>query len=105
MPNEPEPKIIAQVDRALADIVPGFLENRQKDCKLVLAALEKVDYETIRILGHSMKGVGGGYGFNPVTDLGASVEQAAKDKNMVEIQNLINELMIYLERVKVVYVD
>ncbi|MDF9408966.1 MAG: Hpt domain protein [Pelotomaculum sp. PtaB.Bin013] len=105
MNNEPGQKIIAHVDRDLADIVPDFLENRQKDCKLVLDALEKGDYETIRILGHSMKGVGGGYGFDTITDLGASIEQAAKDKNKVEIHNLINKLMVYLDRVEVVYMD
>lgn len=105
MNNEPEQKIIAHVDSDLADIIPGFLENRQKDCKSVLDALEKGDYETIRILGHSMKGVGGGYGFNTVTDLGASIEQAAKNKNTMEIYNLINKLITYLDRVEVVYID
>jgi len=103
--NEFNKKIIVRVDKDLAEIIPVFLENRQKDCKSIQEALEKGDYETIRILGHSMKGVGGGYGFDAVTDLGASIEQAAKNKDAAEINNLIDELMTYLDRVEVVFVD
>ncbi|MCG9968857.1 Hpt domain-containing protein [Pelotomaculum terephthalicicum JT] len=105
MNNEFNKKIIVRVDKDLAEIIPVFLENRQKDCKSIKEALEKGDYETIRILGHSMKGVGGGYGFDAVTDLGASIEQAAKNKDAAEINNLIDELMTYLDRVEVVFVD
>ena len=48
-------------DNDLADLIPGFLENRHKDVA-IQEAIEQGNYETIRVLGHTMKGAGGGYG-------------------------------------------
>ncbi|MBI5361281.1 MAG: Hpt domain-containing protein [Planctomycetes bacterium] len=96
-------KIIVHVDAELEDIVPGFMENRRKDIKSILEALKGGDYETIRILGHSMKGSGGGYGFDAITEIGASLEQSAKDKNTENIRKKVDELSTYLENVEVKY--
>ncbi|MBI5874368.1 MAG: Hpt domain-containing protein [Deltaproteobacteria bacterium] len=96
-------KIVVHVDADLEDLIPGFLENRQKDIKSMLETLKQGDYETIRILGHSMKGAGGGYGFDAITEIGASLEQSAKDKNAEEIRKKIDELSTYLEHVEVRY--
>jgi HPt (histidine-containing phosphotransfer) domain-containing protein len=95
--------IIVHVDAELEDLIPGFLENRRNDVKSMLEALKHGDYETIRILGHSMKGAGGGYGFDAITELGASLEQSAKEKNPEEIRKRVDELSTYLEHVEVRY--
>ena len=96
-------KIIVHGDAELEDLIPGFLENRRKDVKTLEMAMGKGDYETIRILGHSMKGSGGGYGFDIITDIGRSLEEAAKVMNPDEILRCVNELSYYLERVEVAY--
>jgi len=96
-------KIIVQVDAELEDIIPVFLENRYKDIKSMLESLKQSDYESIQILGHNMKGAGGGYGFDAITDIGKSLEQAAKDKNSEKIRKLVGELSTHIERVEVVY--
>ena len=66
-------------------------------------ALQSADYEGVRILGHNMKGVGGGYGFDAITDIGMSLEQAAKEKDAREIRKQAEALSNYLERVEVRY--
>jgi len=96
-------RIIVIVDAEIEDLIPGFLENRRKDVKTLEQALAEGDYETIRTLGHAMKGAGGGYGFDAITDLGRSLEDAAKEGNTEEIRKRINELSDYLERVEVDY--
>ncbi len=101
--QEPMGKIIVRVDEALEDLIPGFLDNRHKDVETMNEALNSGDYDTVRVLGHSMKGSGGGYGFDAITDVGMSIETAAIDKNSQEIQKWINELSVYLGRVEVVY--
>jgi HPt (histidine-containing phosphotransfer) domain-containing protein len=98
-----EEKIIVHVDPDIADLIPGFLENRHKDIKTMGEALTQGDFETIQVLGHSMKGAGGSYGFDAITDIGGSLEQAAKDKDAEGIQRSVQELAIYLDQVKVVY--
>ena len=95
--------VIAHVDSDMEELIPGYLENRWADIRAVNAGLEQGNFETIRILGHDMKGTGAGYGFNPITDIGARLEQAAKDQNQEEIRTLVGGLTSYLERVEVVY--
>ena len=96
-------KIIVYADPDIGEIIPGFLENRNSDIDKYLKALEQNDFETIRILGHSMKGSGAGYGFDVLTDIGSSIEKAAKKEEGPEIEALVEELKDYLERLEVKY--
>jgi len=101
---KPDEKIVVNVDSNIEDLIPGFLENRLEDVKSIYDALEKEDYETIRILGHSMKGAGGGYGFDEITDIGRSIEESAEGKNQEEVKKWVINLSNYLDRVEIVYV-
>jgi HPt (histidine-containing phosphotransfer) domain-containing protein len=96
-------KIIVQVDADLEDLIPGYLENRQVDISNIREALVRGDYDSIRILGHTMKGTGGGYGFDTITDIGHALELAALQKNSQEIRQGVDELADYLYRLQVVY--
>lgn len=95
-------KTIIRVDPEIAELIPGFLENRRKDIAAMLDAVQRGDFETVRILGHSMKGAGGGYGFDVITEIGTALEQAAKQRNAAEIRDRVNELSRYLDRVEVI---
>ncbi len=98
-----EAKIIVHVDPDIADLIPGFLENRHKDIKTIGEALAQGDFETIRFLGHSMKGAGGSYGFDAITDVGRSLEQAAIAQDTGGIKKSLLELFAYLDSIEVVY--
>ena len=84
-----------ELDAEIQDLVPGYLENRRKDVEVILRALEQDDFETIRDLGHSMKGSGGGYGFDPITDIGKSIEETAKRRDTAGIRKSAGELAEY----------
>ena len=96
-------RFVAHVDAELQGLIPGYLENRRRDIQSLREALEQGDYETARLLGHRMKGTGGGYGFHAITDIGRSLEQAADTRDPARIRALVDELSTYLERVEVVY--
>ena len=96
-------KITVRVDCDLEDLIPGFLENRTHDIKSILDALARRDYATIAQLAHTMKGTGGGYGFDAITDIGRAIEQAAEAESTADIQQSIDELSDYLERIEIVY--
>ncbi len=98
-----EAKIIVHVDPDIADLIPGFLENRHKDIKTIGEALAQGNFETIRFLGHSMKGAGGSYGFDAITDIGKSLEQAAITQDDGVIKKSLKELFTYLDSIEVVY--
>lgn len=96
-------QIVVQIDEDLEDLIPGFLANRREDVQSITESLEKGDMENIRIIGHSMKGSGGGYGFDRITEIGKTIEDAVNDKDVERIRQSNMELADYLERVEVVY--
>lgn len=96
-------KIIVCVDCDLKDIIPRFLEIRQENINNILKSLESEDYEPLFRIGHSMKGSGKGYGFDYITEIGRSIEDAAKMKNPKAIRDCVKKLSIYLENIEIVY--
>ena len=106
MPPQPEagqPKIIVQIDPDLEAIVPGFLANRQRDLVTIEGCLKQGDLNTIRMLGHRMKGDGGGYGFDQISSIGDDLEQAVMVQNVPLIEKQVGLLKDFLSRVEVVY--
>jgi HPt (histidine-containing phosphotransfer) domain-containing protein len=91
------------IDPGLEEIVPGFLENRQRDVQALETALQQNNLAQIRIIGHRMKGDGGGYGFDAVSMMGGALEQAAAREDRDAIRRHITELIDFLARVIVVY--
>ena len=91
------------VDRDLEDLIPGFMANRKRDIEKIDNALAVDDFETIRIVGHSMKGSGGGYGFDYVSELGSRIEQAAMTRDVSSIRSANEDLRAYLPQIEVVF--
>ncbi|TMB61807.1 MAG: Hpt domain-containing protein [Deltaproteobacteria bacterium] len=96
-------RILVRTDAFLKDLVPGFLNNRRKDVLSINDALETGNFEAILILGHKMRGDGAGYGFDAISEIGAALEQAAKEQDSETIRRYAGELSDYVERVEVVY--
>ena len=92
-------KIVVNIDPDLEELIPGFLGNRANDVGAIRAHLDSGDYDAIRILGHSMKGAGGGYGFDRITELGAVIESAAAAGDADAIRAANEQLDDYLGRV------
>ena len=68
MNNGEDATIPVEIDRELSVVVPGFLENRQLDCGLIERLLAEGAMSEIRTLGHRMKGSGGSYGFDEISE-------------------------------------
>lgn len=98
-------EIVVYIDSDLEDLTPGFLENRQNDIVVIDRLLKSGDLAEIQRLGHSMKGSGGGYGFDEITAIGSKLEEAAKESDRDEITQQNERLSQYLQNVKVVYQD
>ncbi len=96
-------KIVVEIDPDLEELIPGYLQNRMNDAQDVQALLNNADFESIQRMGHTMKGSGGGYGFDFISAIGLALEDGAKEKNANKIQNALHDLCDFLERVEVVY--
>jgi len=95
-------KIIIKADPDLIDLIPGYLDKRREDIGTIHALLADGNFEGIRILAHRMKGSGGGYGFDRITEIGAAMEIAAKDQSKERITHELEQLSEFLSRVEVV---
>jgi HPt (histidine-containing phosphotransfer) domain-containing protein len=82
--------------------MPRFLQNRRQDVIVMLDALERGDLETVQRLGHGMKGAGGSYGLQAITDIGAALEKAAGSADTDTSRKWVGELSRYLDRVEIV---
>ena len=96
-------EIIVQIeDQDVLELIPAYLESRRADLDALKNASQKMDFETVRGIGHKMKGSGGGYGFHPISEIGGKLEFAAKVQDLPGIEQQIADLLDYLNRVEVV---
>jgi CheY-like chemotaxis protein len=96
-------KLVTHVDMEFKELIPGYIAERQSDIHKIREALKMQDYETIRTLGHTLKGSGGGFGFDTISEIGSHIENAAQGKNSGQIQDHVNQLAEYIDNVEIVY--
>ena len=91
------------VDKDLKELIPMFLENRSQNINELKELMKEKKFDEIENLGHKIKGSGGGYGFDRVTDLGRAIEEAAAEEKFHELQGLIDEFAEHIDRVEIIY--
>jgi len=85
--------ILVQVDPDLKELIPEFLRHRHDDVAALRNAIA---------LGHRLRGTGGGYGFDALTDLDHHLEDAARAEDAPAVRKWTDDLASYLDRVVVV---
>jgi HPt (histidine-containing phosphotransfer) domain-containing protein len=97
-------KRIIRVDGELAEIIPAYLEHRREDLARLPALMAAEDFDALRGIGHKLRGSGGGYGLDPLTEIGERMENAAKAKDKTALEAQAKELKGFLEDVQVEFV-
>jgi hypothetical protein len=83
----------------LAEHTPAYLENCRNNVIAMHEALDRVDFQAVTILGHNLRGSGGGFGFQVITDIGAGLEHAAGDSDIDVSREWVCALSRYLDSV------
>jgi HPt (histidine-containing phosphotransfer) domain-containing protein len=96
-------KFVVNIDPDLLEIIPDFFAFRYRDLEMISHSLEVGDFDKLRIIGHNLKGAGGGYGFDAISEIGQRIEQASEIGAVDEITACAAELEDYLRRVEVCY--
>ncbi|GAK51500.1 hybrid sensor [Candidatus Moduliflexus flocculans] len=96
-------RVVVYIEPDFAEFIPEFFEDIRQDIQVMNDALREQDYQEISRVGHSLKGAGGGYGFNTISDIARSLETAAKEGRAEEITLWINKLRTFIDEVRVVY--
>ncbi|MDB5364382.1 MAG: multi-sensor hybrid histidine kinase, partial [Rhodospirillales bacterium] len=95
LPKEQSPQKDALpllANHKLAARIPAYLRNCRLDVSSMLDALDRVDLETVALLGHNMRGSGGAYGFQAITDIGAAIQMAAESADTDASRRWVGEL-------------
>lgn len=93
---------VVEIDPDIAELVPRFLNNRKCDAEKISELLREGKFGEIRVLGHSMAGSAGGYGFPEIGKLGRAIETAALASGTEDIYKANCMLKEYLATVIVV---
>jgi len=93
------------VEDGMEEVVLRYVEKRRLEAPVYRRAVETGDFETIRKLAHKMKGTGAGYGFPPLTELGAGLEKAALQGDSAGAGELIERFAEYIDSIAGVSVN
>ncbi len=80
-------------DPDMLEIVQEFAAELPDRVKTLEGCLEAGDLTELKTLAHQLKGAGGGYGFPPITEAAAQLEQVLKDGGD---ESLVAERTAYL---------
>jgi HPt (histidine-containing phosphotransfer) domain-containing protein len=94
---------VVRPDPDLEDLIPSFMQNRRNELVEIESALSRGDYEAIRRMAHTWKGICRPYGFIHLETLSRSLEEAGEHENQAEVAEIAVNIRSYLENVRIVY--
>ena len=97
-------KTVIQIDEEIKEIIPNFLEGREKDINLFKAAIDSEDFDQLESIGHKLKGNAGSYGFDKMSEYGAAIEIAAKNKELEKIKSIVQEFEDHFQSIEIEFV-
>lgn len=94
---------IVTPDADLADLIPTFIQNRKKDLVQLEQSIARADFDAIRRLGHTLKGICRPYGFIDLEAMSKALEGAAEAGDLEAIKGLYKDMKDYVEHVEIRY--
>lgn len=97
------PALTVSIEKDLEALVQRFLARKREDLDSARIALAAGDYETIRRIGHDLKGAGEGFGFPELSAFGAALERAAIVRNERALGEQLTAVEQFLSRLRVTF--
>jgi HPt (histidine-containing phosphotransfer) domain-containing protein len=82
-------------------LIPAFLERREKEVSELTQLLAGNRFDDIKLIGHRLKGMGAGYGFPLVSEIGRELEAAAGSADTSHIHRSIAQLASFATSLKI----
>jgi len=87
--------------RGMKKIIVEYVEGLPREIAKIQDSLNRDDLQSLKRVVHQLRGTGGGYGFDSITELAAGVEEAIKAADKREsILEQINSLIELIRRVE-----
>ena len=93
----------AAISSTLKPLVSGFLDTTRQDLEAMRQSLGQADLETVRRLGHSLKGAARTYGFETLGKIGLALETSAGERDRDALEKSLRALEDHLSNLKIEY--
>jgi chemotaxis protein histidine kinase CheA len=80
-----------------AEMQEMYITHTSKELAKIQEDIDNIIIDSLRTFGHNIKGSGGMYGFEEVTNLGTKIEASAKANDRNKIKLLLEELSDFLK--------
>lgn len=86
----------------MAKLAPDFLKKRAGDITKIKQALKENKFDSIRVIGKSMKGTGAVYGFSQIAEIGKQLEAQAGEQNTDAIETELQMLEDFITEIDII---
>jgi HPt (histidine-containing phosphotransfer) domain-containing protein len=80
----------------MGELRVAYLQRRRTELESLRRAIPSEDWHALATAGHNMKGTGAGYGFGELTELGRNLETAAKGRDLLAVEGLLQRIEAYI---------
>ena len=87
-------------NQRLAKVLTSFIDRLPGQATELLDLLRKVELDSLRRVVHQLKGAGGGYGFDVITETAARAEEGLEGGSIEQAAAEVHELVQLLRRVE-----
>ena len=94
---------VVRPDPDLEDLIPSFMQNRKNELVDLEQFISKNDFDGIRRMAHTWKGICRPYGFVHLETLSRSLEDAGERESRGDVETILGEMKDYLANVRIVY--
>lgn len=81
-------------------LLPEFMGQLEELVADLYQAVHQQDLSGIQSIGHDIKGTAGMYGFSDISHLASAIEQAARDRSMVQVRSLLSQMDGQLNKIQ-----
>jgi signal transduction histidine kinase/DNA-binding response OmpR family regulator len=89
-----------EIPEGLEDLATEYMEACKTEYSEMLTSLTSSDFERVKVIAHNMRGEGACYGFPGLTEIGATLERAAKQSDHASVSASLHRLGDYLGRIR-----
>ncbi|HSR56832.1 MAG TPA: Hpt domain-containing protein [Candidatus Binataceae bacterium] len=94
--------MVVEVDPEIKDLIPGYLARKRADVERIQSALAAGNFAAVATVAHKLKGEGGGFGLDELSEMSAALERAAKAGDGDDARRLAGRISDYINTVEVV---
>lgn len=92
---------VVQIPPLVAPLAGKFLATMRRYGVNLRESMARGDFQSVAGLAHQIKGTGGTFGFRPVSEIGARIEESANNRDPARVMDAISELEEFVRFVRV----